>query len=51
MELKEAIWLENLNDDNSLISVSYCDTELNKLIRNYIPFLTEEYKSPLQDLN
>ena len=49
-DISNLSWLSDSNGDKTLISVSSGDIEFNTLIRNCTPYLTDEYKSPLQDL-
>ncbi len=49
-DISDLNWFQHSNGNKTLISVSSGDIEFNSLIRNCTPFLTEEFKSPLQDL-
>lgn len=50
-DISKIDWLEDSNGDKTLISVSSGDIEFNSLIRNCLPYLTEKFETPLQDLN
>lgn len=50
-DISDRNWLKDSNSDKTLISVSSGDIEFNKLIRNCYPYLVDDLKSSLQDLN
>jgi S-adenosylhomocysteine hydrolase len=50
-DISKIEWLENSNGNKTLLSVSSGDIEFNTLIRNCMPYMTEKFESPLQDLN
>lgn len=49
-DISDLRWLQHINGNKTLISVSSGDIEFNSLIRNCASHLMEEFKSPLQEL-
>ncbi len=50
-DISDVNWLTNSTGDKTLISVSSGDIEFNNLLRKCEPYLTEDFKSPLQVLD